>query len=95
MRMKASDLRDELKLNGKLLALLLHSTLVMLKQVSQTAACNGSHTIEQRLARWLLMCHDRVDGDELRLTQEFIAQMLGTRRSGIGGQRRNYRRLSN
>lgn len=83
MRMKASDLRAELKRNGKLLALLLRSALVMLKQVSQTAACNGSHTIEQRLARWLLMCHDRVEGDELRLTQEFIAQMLGTRRSGV------------
>jgi CRP-like cAMP-binding protein len=83
MRMKASDLRDELKRNGMLLTLLLRSALVMLKQVSQTAACNGSHTIELRLARWLLMCHDRVEGDELRLTQEFIAQMLGIRRSGV------------
>ncbi len=83
MRMKASALREELKRDGTLLALLLRNALVMLKQVSQTAACNGSHTIEQRLARWLLMCHDRVDGDELRLTQEFIAQMLGIRRSGV------------
>ena len=83
MRMKASALREELKRDGPLLALLLRSTLAMLKQVSQTAACNGSHSVAERLARWLLMCHDRVPGDELKLTQEFIAQMLGIRRSGV------------
>ncbi|HEX8664763.1 MAG TPA: helix-turn-helix domain-containing protein, partial [Beijerinckiaceae bacterium] len=49
----------------------------------QTAACNRGHNLGERLARWLLMCHDRVEGDELKLTQEFIAQMLGTRRSGV------------
>ena len=83
MRMSADALREELKRQGTLLSLLLHSTLAMLKQVSQTAACNGSHTVGERLARWLLMCHDRVPGDELKLTQEFIAQMLGIRRSGV------------
>ena len=83
MRMSANVLRDELKKDGILLSLLLRSTLAMLKQVSQTAACNGSHTVGERLARWLLMCHDRVPGDELKLTQEFIAQMLGIRRSGV------------
>jgi len=83
LRMDANKLREALKQNSRLLALLLRSTVAMLQQVSQTAACNGSHTVAERLARWLLMCHDRVDGNELRLTQEFIAQMLGTRRSGV------------
>lgn len=83
MRMKASVLRKELKREGLLLTLLLRDALAMLKQVSQTAACNGTHSIGQRLARWLLMCHDRVPGDELKLTQEFISQMLGIRRSGV------------
>lgn len=83
MRMSAANLREHLKLEGALSALLQRSALAMLKQVSQTAACNGSHIIGERLARWLLMCHDRVTGNELRLTQEFIAQMLGIRRSGV------------
>jgi CRP-like cAMP-binding protein len=52
-------------------------------QVSQTAACNGRHGLEQRLARWLLMAHDRVDDDEVPLTQEFMAMMLGVHRPSI------------
>lgn len=83
MRMKAATLREELKQDGQLLGLLLRSTVAMLKQVSQTAACNGSHIVAERLAQWLLMCHDRVPGDEMKLTQEFIGQMLGIRRSGV------------
>jgi CRP-like cAMP-binding protein len=83
LRMKADTLREELKRDGQLLGLLLRSTLLMIKQVSQTAVCNGSHTVGRRLARWLLMCHDRVNGDQLELTQEFISQMLGIRRSGV------------
>ena len=54
-----------------------------MRQVSQTAACNASHTTEERLSRWLLMCHDRVDSSELNLTQEFLAEMLGTRRGTV------------
>src|SRR4030095_6373559 len=68
MRMEASTLREKLKAGGQLQDLLLRFILAMNKQVSQTAACNGSHTVARRLARWLLMCHDRVEGDELRLT---------------------------
>jgi CRP-like cAMP-binding protein len=83
LRMKASALREELKSDGQLLGLLLRSILLMIKQVSQTAVCNASHPVGQRLARWLLMCHDRVNGDQLKLTQEFISQMLGIRRSGV------------
>jgi CRP-like cAMP-binding protein len=52
-------------------------------QVAQTALSNGSHTLEERLARWLLMCHDRADGDVLFTTHEFLATMLGVRRPGI------------
>lgn len=83
MRMSVAALRKELKREGALQSLLLRNALAMIKQVSQTAACNGTHKVEERLARWLLMCHDRVPGNELKLTQEFIAQMLGIRRSGV------------
>ena len=54
-----------------------------MRQVSQTAACNASHTAEERLSRWLLMCHDRVQSAHLSLTQEFLAEMLGTRRGTV------------
>lgn len=83
MRMETGKLRAELKRGGQLQSLLLRYSLVLLKQVSQTAACNRNHNLGERLARWLLLCHDRVGGDEIRLTQEFLAQMLGTRRSRV------------
>jgi CRP-like cAMP-binding protein len=83
MRMKASVLTEELKRDGELKPLLMRYALSLMKQVAQTAACNRNHHVAQRLARWLLTCHDRVNGDELKLTQEFIGEMLGTRRSGV------------
>jgi CRP-like cAMP-binding protein len=83
MRMKTSQLKKELLRGGQLQTLLLRYSLVLLKQVSQTAACNRIHNLGERLARWLLLCHDRVGRDEIRLTQEFLAQMLGTRRSRV------------
>lgn len=52
-------------------------------QAAQATACNALHKVEQRLARWILTCHDRVEGDELSITHEFIAQMLGVRRAGV------------
>jgi CRP-like cAMP-binding protein len=52
-------------------------------QMSQTAVCNRLHTIEQQLCRWLLLSHDRLDSDELIMTQELIANMLGVRREGV------------
>lgn len=52
-------------------------------QTAQTALANAKHTLEERLARWLLMCHDRVVGPELRLTHEFLSVMLGARRAGV------------
>ncbi|HEX8749373.1 MAG TPA: Crp/Fnr family transcriptional regulator [Pyrinomonadaceae bacterium] len=83
MRMTAAALRAELKRGGRLQSLLLRYSLILLKQVSQTAACNRNHNMGERLARWLLLCQDRVGGSELRLTQELLAQMLGTRRSRV------------
>ncbi|MBD0373719.1 MAG: Crp/Fnr family transcriptional regulator [Pyrinomonadaceae bacterium] len=83
LRMETGKLWAELKRGGQLQSLLLRYSLVLLKQVSQTAACNRNHNLGERLARWLLLCHDRVGGDEIRLTQEFLAQMLGTRRSRV------------
>jgi CRP-like cAMP-binding protein len=63
--------------------LLLRYTHAFLTQVAQTAVCNSAHLVGQRCARWLLMTHDRVDGDEFPLTHEFMAFMLGVRREGV------------
>ena len=63
--------------------LLLRYTHTFLTQVAQTVACNGIHLVVQRCARWLLMTHDRVDGDEFPLTHEFLAIMLGVRGAGV------------
>jgi CRP-like cAMP-binding protein len=68
---------------GILQDVLLRYTQAFITQVAQTAACNNSHKVEGRLARWLLMCGDRAHSAELDLTQEFISQMLGIRRAGV------------
>jgi CRP-like cAMP-binding protein len=83
MRMKAAALRKEVS-NGSALRNLLHLyTHSLLTQISQSAACNRYHLVNTRLARWLLMTHDRVEGDEFHLTQEFISHMLGVRREQV------------
>jgi CRP-like cAMP-binding protein len=79
----ADVLMAEFRRAGKLQLLLLRHTHSLFTMVSQTAACNRLHTVEERLARWLLTTHDRVESNEFLLTQEFIARMLGTRRSGV------------
>ncbi len=85
VRMKSSVLKEILKRNhSPLLTELLLYTRSLMKQIGQTAACNRLHTVEERLSRWLLMCHDRQETDELLLTQEFISNMLGTRRASVG-----------
>jgi CRP-like cAMP-binding protein len=74
----------EARSNGSVLGnLMLRSSYRMLAMVSQTAACNRAHPVNERMARWLLMTHDRVEGDEFPLTQEFLAQMLGVRRPSV------------
>jgi CRP-like cAMP-binding protein len=86
-RIAAAALRAELNadapLNAALRALLLRYSEAVLAQAMQTAACNGRHTLEQRLSRWLLMCHDRVGADELPLTQELLATMLVAQRPSV------------
>ncbi|HUQ33145.1 MAG TPA: Crp/Fnr family transcriptional regulator [Pyrinomonadaceae bacterium] len=82
-RIKASVLRDEFKRGGKLQELLLRYTQSHLVMIAQTAVCNRLHALEARLSRWLLMIHDRVDGDGFLLTQDVISKMLGAQRTGV------------
>lgn len=82
MRMRSRLLKKVLKRgHSPLLTQLLLYTRILMKQVAQTAACNRLHTEEERLSRWLLTCRDRMETDELPLTQEFISDMLGIRRT--------------
>ena len=83
IRMKAKVLQDEFALGGKFQQLLLRYTQALITQISQTAVCNRLHSVEQQLCRWLLLSHDRVKADELIMTQELIADMLGVRREGV------------
>ena len=82
-RLRADILKTEFDRGGELQKLLLRYCQALLCQASQSAACNRFHTIEERLARWMLLVSDCIDSDEFLLTQEFIAQMLGVRRSGV------------
>jgi CRP-like cAMP-binding protein len=83
IRMKASKLQEEFRRGGCLQRLLLRYTQAFVTQISQTAVCNRLHLVEQRLSRWLLLCHDRVRSDELVVTQELISNMLGGRRQSV------------
>jgi len=83
IRMKAKLLQDEFARGGKFQQLLLRYTQALITQISQTAVCNRLHSVEQQLCRWLLLSHDRVKVDELIMTQELIADMLGVRREGV------------
>ena len=83
LRMKTKVLQDEFARGGVFQRLLLRYTQALMTQMSQTAVCNRLHTIEQQLCRWLLLSHDRLDSDELIMTQELIANMLGVRREGV------------
>lgn len=83
LRMKAAVLQDEFARGGKFQQLLLRYTQALITQISQTAVCNRLHSVEQQLCRWLLLSHDRLKVDELIMTQELIADMLGVRREGV------------
>lgn len=76
-------LQDEFARSGPLQHTLLRYTQALITQISQTAVCNRLHSLEQRLCRWLLLCHDRVNRSEILMTQEFIANMLGGRRESV------------
>jgi CRP-like cAMP-binding protein len=82
-RLSAADFRLEFNTNTVFRGLLLRYNEALATQAMQTAACNGRHDLEQRLARWLLTTHDRSDRDDLPLTQEFMAMMLGVHRPSI------------
>lgn len=83
IRIRANVLRDEFGRGGEFQNLLLRYTQALMIQISQTAMCNRFHTVEQQLCRLLLLSHDRARSDELLMTQELIANMLGVRREGI------------
>ncbi|HYC02009.1 MAG TPA: Crp/Fnr family transcriptional regulator [Azospirillaceae bacterium] len=83
LRLTADAMRAEMARGGALVAVLLRFVLSMNTQMSQVAACNARHGLGERLARWLLMMHDRVRSDQMPVTHEFMALMLGVRRSGV------------
>lgn len=83
LRMKAQVLQAEFARGGPLQHLLLLYTQALITQISQTAVCNRLHSVEKRLCRWLLLSQDRVQSDELPMTQEFISNMLGGRRESV------------
>ena len=82
-RLIGQKLKDEFNRHGDLLHLLLRYTQALLAQMAQTTACNRHHAIDQQLCRWLLLSLDRLPGNEITITQELIANMLGVRREGV------------
>lgn len=83
LRVRADVLREEFKKGGILQDIILRYTQGFIIQITQTAVCNSLHSVNERLARWLLMCQDRALSNELPLTHEFIADMLAVRRAGV------------
>ncbi|MFC3339889.1 Crp/Fnr family transcriptional regulator [Paracandidimonas soli] len=82
-RLRADCMKDEFNRAGPVLHLLLRYTQALLTQMAQTAVCNRHHSLDQQLCRWLLLSLDRLSGDEVVMTQELIANMLGVRREGV------------
>jgi len=82
-RLKADLLKDEFERYGATMRLLLRYTQALITQMAQTAVCNRHHSVDQQLCRWLLLSLDRMASNELSMTQELIANMLGVRREGV------------
>jgi CRP-like cAMP-binding protein len=82
-RLASRILKTEFEHNAPLQHLLLRYTQALITQMAQTAVCNRHHSVEQQLCRWLLLSLDRLPWNELRMTQELIANMLGVRREGV------------
>jgi CRP-like cAMP-binding protein len=76
-------MKDEFNRAGPVLHLLLRYTQALITQMAQTAVCNRHHSLDQQLCRWLLLSLDRLQGNDLVMTQELIANMLGVRREGV------------
>ena len=83
MRAKVADFRRAFSESDALRRELFLFTHLLMIQIAQTAACNRFHVVTQRMSRWMLMTRDRVNSDEFRITQEFLALMLGVRRVGV------------
>jgi len=83
LRIEAASIREFAKESSTLYDVLLAHHHAFMAQVSQSVACNGLHSVPKRCCRWLLMTHDRVEGDEVPLTHEFLSFMLGVRRPGV------------
>src|SRR3954454_24532152 len=83
MRIASRALHEEAAKDGPLKDLLSAYHVAFMAQVSQSVACNGLHRLEQRCCRWLLMSRDRVSSDDIRLTHEYLAMMLGARRASV------------
>jgi CRP-like cAMP-binding protein len=82
-RLPAAILKEEFRRGGALQRLLLRYTQALITQMAQTAVCNRHHSIDQQLCRWLLLSIDRLASNELNMTQDLIANMLGVRRAGV------------
>lgn len=82
-RLQAQKMKDEFKRSGPVMHLLLRYTQALITQMAQTAVCNRHHTLDKQLCRWLLLSLDRLHGNQLVMTQELIANMLGVRREGV------------
>jgi len=82
-RLRAQVMKDAFNQAGAVLHLLLRYTQALITQMAQTAVCNRHHSLDQQLCRWLLLSLDRLQGNELVMTQELIANMLGVRREGV------------
>jgi CRP-like cAMP-binding protein len=83
LRLKAPIMKEEFNRAGPVLHLMLRYTQALITQMAQTAVCNRHHSLDQQLCRWLLLSLDRLQGNELVMTQELIANMLGVRREGV------------
>jgi CRP-like cAMP-binding protein len=83
MRLKTTDFRHSFAKSAALKREVFLFTHLLMIQIAQTAACNRFHVVIQRIARWILMTHDRVNSNEFRITHEFLALMLGVRRVGV------------
>jgi CRP-like cAMP-binding protein len=96
-RVKAQIIMDEFNRAGSVMRLFLRYTQALITHMSQTAVCNRHHSVEQQLCRWLLLTLDRLPSNELTMTQELIANMLGVRREGVteaAGKLQNYGYIS-